>query len=688
MELMALRDPYATVWVAVFEPVILQWMGFTGLANLETQLIVRGRQLPQGTPKPTIPGSQPLPPRPGGASPTPGGGVVTRATRQKQRQDIRELFARPDLTTDILITELKRIGVPAAIGPEVRRELSPIGIAHLFRQLYFDAGAGVGPIENVLGIAPKEELEVLEKRSRRRTYERIEEFGTETTSESSVEDQVTDEVSESVQSSLAHDMNVAVSAEASGSVAVVSASSSMSLDYGQSSEMAREVARRHMVTQTRRSVERVQRSHQLVLRTQEEAAEEFLMRRVIRNDGDAPVNYSLRRVQRRVRVKLQSMGPRLVWQLYLCNPGQQLRKSRLVMFREADPVTVPDQIPGAPPRPQDVEENGSLTITPTGDQITINLPRYADRDLRAVTVLEIMDASPGKDPDPPSVTGPGVLDAAATPNTYTFPIDAGSAERIVVNYLAQYQPSANALATWSAAVQAAAQQYEQARLEEQFERAKRLIEARHRVRPRAAADLRDEERYEILRRMVAEGFRGRSTAEGPAPVEIELFHRYFDLAAMFYYVHPSWWRPRPHTGGEDYEVTDESLPAAYGSSLGWMLQLDGDRRRNEFLNSPWVRVGIPMRPGLERGACDWLAEHVEGKLGFSLDQASPTAKLLARIERQRAQEKSAQPGPDFVTLDGQIAPGAEQAADTWPVVDEFEILEPTQGFVLEQVTIG
>jgi len=191
----------------------------------------------------------------------------------------------------------------------------------------------------------------------------------------------------------------------------------------------------------------------------------------------------------------------------------------------------------------------------------------------------------------------------------------------------------------------------------------------------------------MLRRMVAEGF-GGSAADAPAPVEIELFHRYFDLSAMFYYVHPAWWRPRVRGAGEDYEITDESLPVPYGSSLGWVIQLDGDRRRNEFLNSPWVRVGIPMRPGLERGAFAWLADHIEGKRGFTLDPDSSIGKLLIRIERQRAQEKSAPPGPDFVTLDGQVAPGAEQAANTWPVIDEFEVLEPTQGFVLEQVKIG
>lgn len=44
----------------------------------------------------------------------------------------------------------------------------------------------------------------------------------------------------------------------------------------------------------------------------------------------------------------------------------------------------------------------------------------------------------------------------------------------------------------------------------------------------------------------------------------------------------------------------KSEPAPLGSSLGWLIQLDGDRRRNEFINSPWARICIPIRPGRER----------------------------------------------------------------------------------------
>src|SRR5690606_17848406 len=63
-------------------------------------------------------------------------------------------------------------------------------------------------------------------------------------------------------------------------------------------------------------------------------------------------------------------------------------------------------------------------------------------------------------------------------------------------------------------------------------------------------------------------------------------------------------------GGEhredNYYVTEESEPARLGSSLGWLLQLDGDDQRNAFLNAPWVKAVIPIRPGKEKAAFNWL----------------------------------------------------------------------------------
>src|SRR5262249_29406421 len=72
-----------------------------------------------------------------------------------------------------------------------------------------------------------------------------------------------------------------------------------------------------------------------------------------------------------------------------------------------------------------------------------------------------------------------------------------------------------------------------------------------------------------------------------------------------------------HNRVDNYYITEESHPAKLGASLGWLLQLDGDNLRNAFLNAPWVKAVIPIRPGKERAAMNWLQRlHVEGTEGL------------------------------------------------------------------------
>jgi hypothetical protein len=159
----------------------------------------------------------------------------------------------------------------------------------------------------------------------------------------------------------------------------------------------------------------------------------------------------------------------------------------------------------------------------------------------------------------------------------------------------------------------------------------------------------------------------------------ELINSIFDVDKMLYFVAPEWWRPRLHqshqnlgqfkkpttnttnaldkesfkmvsaiphfangvlhsTNGDakratplkdsavgwgglkgqrddNYYITEDSNPAKLGSSLGWLLQLDGDNLRNAFLNAPWVKAVIPIRPGKEEAALNWL-QKVEGTNGI------------------------------------------------------------------------
>jgi hypothetical protein len=77
------------------------------------------------------------------------------------------------------------------------------------------------------------------------------------------------------------------------------------------------------------------------------------------------------------------------------------------------------------------------------------------------------------------------------------------------------------------------------------------------------------------------------------------------------------WGGAKEFGRDNYYITEDSAPAKLGSSLGWLLQLDGDNLRNALLNAPWVKAVIPIRIGKEREAINWLQQaHVEGSNGL------------------------------------------------------------------------
>ena len=118
-------------------------------------------------------------------------------------------------------------------------------------------------------------------------------------------------------------------------------------------------------------------------------------------------------------------------------------------------------------------------------------------------------------------------------------------------------------------------------------------------------------------------------------VRSEVIRAIFDVDSMLYFVAPEWWMPRRHQSSlslkvdvgdptvqltdydlvkwddiqkrdDNYRITEDSTVAKLGSSLGWLLQLDGDNLRNAFLNAPWVKAVIPIRPGREKAALNWL----------------------------------------------------------------------------------
>jgi hypothetical protein len=219
----------------------------------------------------------------------------------------------------------------------------------------------------------------------------------------------------------------------------------------------------------------------------------------------------------------------------------------------------------------------------------------------------------------------------------------------------------------------AATRAQQRASEEAFHKAaKERIEQAAAIEPRKFEELREEERTVVYRALIRELMTDQfyTLPAGEDNDEIrhvlsELLNSIFDIDKMLYFVAPEWWKPRTHYSqflgkspgkspglgkakpshgalGNDlvvnwsnsevrpdnYYITNTSEPAKLGSSLGWLLQLDGDNHRNAFLNAPWVKTVIPIRPGKEQIAINWLTQvNVEGADGLSNNYAAPDSEL-------------------------------------------------------------
>ncbi|MBE8721257.1 hypothetical protein [Sphingobacterium pedocola] len=203
--------------------------------------------------------------------------------------------------------------------------------------------------------------------------------------------------------------------------------------------------------------------------------------------------------------------------------------------------------------------------------------------------------------------------------------------------------------------------------ESQFiQAARERIKLANGIQTRKYEELREEERIVVYRQLIrdlgkdvvynkdeTEKKTSQKEADSDFHVFYELLNSIFDIDKMLYFVAPEWWRAKPVTqlnvGTDDgsdsnssgtlqdaktiiprsnfatwgeprhnnYFITDDQpYPAKLGSSLGWLLQMDGDNLRNAFLNSPWVKAVMPIRPGKEKEALNWL-KHVEGMNGIS-----------------------------------------------------------------------
>lgn len=201
-----------------------------------------------------------------------------------------------------------------------------------------------------------------------------------------------------------------------------------------------------------------------------------------------------------------------------------------------------------------------------------------------------------------------------------------------------------------------------------FKQAADRVRAAGNVKRRPFEELREEERtvvYRCLIRQLLAVVGITNEDHRIRHVFSELVQSMFDVEKMLYFVAPEWWMPRPIPTGQpspqdvglsgadkatfnsqqivswggakavrsdNYYVTEDSAPARLGSSLGWLIQLDADNLRNAFLNAPWVKAVIPIKPGRELRAISWLSsKSIEGSDGLDEPYVGGSATTRATI---------------------------------------------------------
>lgn len=564
------------------------------------------------------------------------------------------------------VSSMLAIDPIATFGPAIRQEvLSPIGILDLYREYFFELTSFLGPPVGHVWVSPGGSVDLFEIHTRHTIEERQEELTLEMTTrkEQGVTDQ--DELSTAVTEQNQNNTRLGISASAGVNYGVLHGSASASLSMEASHTTSQQTAHKHTRQQSEKLSEEIRRNFKTTFRTSVELTDTSSRRYVLQNTTAELVNYELRRKMRAVGVRLQHIGKQLCWHVYLDEPGSSLKLSELVHLAKPNDLAAaavqPPQAPiRLPPKTTDYYmdfrsgETFEFAPTPPAHGYEIEKVRFPEdpfgdpdgeeHDFRVVGMLvhvELRGTKFGLFVTPTDLWGGLPLWARVD----WKPPDQTAAEAAYKDALEKYthEQKTSAHAAYVGAVR------ERVKLASQ-------------ITGRPAADLREEERTVIFRRLIG---LLTGTAYGTPKQErhlmAELLRSIFDIEQMLYFVAPEWWWPRLRrfnqrvgsSAGDSlsevdtvswvaatadsrdaYLVTEESRPAAMGASLGWLLQLDGDEHRNAFLNSPWTKAVVPIRPGREKLAIEWLERHdVEGATGLGATYHGPEdGKLEPELE--------------------------------------------------------
>jgi len=554
--------------------------------------------------------------------------------------------------------------------------LSPIGVVHLFREYFFEFDTFLGPPTGHIWLSPGSTVELIEISTRKNIIERTIETAFETITKTEKSETTQDELSEAVKENNKDDLGLGVNVTGNqkwgvSGIGEGSASASSSFDLKNTQEKAREQTHKRMRQQTEKLSTEIRSSYKSTFKTVTETTDTSSKRYLLANNTADLINYELRRKMRQVGVQVQDIGSYLCWHTYVDDPGSQLGVAKLLhMAKQPDTAAIPlpevivpmksfvqEIVVTIPFVGKDTDDNdqaytnGSETevagMFDETEHIESNFPQEVMCELANHKLAHVELDPAGADAQLSVLNG--LIENVTGTAKYKFTIHLDyvhfhERDSIPVKVKLTWEPEQN-LAAIKAANDARQNEYtekvRQAGEKAFFESARERVKLASRIEPRPYEDLREEERVVVYRvliqSMLMKGIKFPDEATRHAVAE--LINSIFDVNKMLYFVAPEWWRPRLHrstqslgsgiitgentvgwggineAGRDNYYVTEESARAKLGSSLGWLLQLDGDNLRNAFLNAPWVKAVIPIRPGKERAAINWLKQ-VEGMNGI------------------------------------------------------------------------
>lgn len=602
-------------------------------------------------------------------------GVLTFLSEHNNFKELKEIFYGNKFSKSDLINDLLKSDNPFDyIDPKkdlARVGLSPIGIVHLFRQYFFELDTFLGTPVNHIWLSPGASVELVEVSTRKTIEERYVETATESIikTEKSITEQ--DDISDAVKQDNKTETKFGINVNASQKWVWGSATESASFDLNNTQSKAREESHKHMRQQSEKLSTEIRTNYKSSFKTITEVTDTSSKRYVLSNTTDNLINYELRRKMRQVGVQVQDVGTYLCWQTYVDHPGKQLGVAKMVHLAkpaDIDNIPQPDKI--IPPKPihQDIPiqipfinldsasnddefTHGSETSIGFADKVNhieSNHVREVICEQANYILKNVVFDTAGSDAKVSLKDNKIEQDSNSNKARFTVHLD-------YINFHGQDNISINANLLWEPV-------FDQQKIHEENEKnlknytakveyenrkafitaAKERIKQASNLEPRKFDELREEERIVVYRILIQDMLmKGISMPnQHTRHVVSELINSIFDVDKMLYFVAPEWWKPRMHKssqslggnvteteytdwGGvgekarsDNYHITNDSKPAKFGSSLGWLLQLDGDNQRNTFLNAPWVKAVIPIRPGKEKAAINWLKQ-VEGMNGIS-----------------------------------------------------------------------